>query len=388
MLLVVQLPPLEADRLRVNRIKAAAVSYDSFLQVYSQYGAEKSKSLSYFDRRQLFETRKAEALAHNAQNKSWKKSVNVFSDFTAEELRSRLGYKRVGARWENYGSSFLEKDNSEIERIDTSGLAATTDWRKTLNASNFIHNQGGCGSCWAHAAVAQMEAAGELHSGFQGKLSTDQIIQCTANPNHCGGSGGCQGATSEEGFERAMRYGILTLEQFSSLQSDSHCLENTNSAINVAGIYRLPENSASHLLRAVAQQPVVVSIDAGPIFSYGSGIFAGCGADATVNHAVLAYGYGSESGQDYWLVKNSWGEDWGEHGYFRVLRHGDGEYCGIDKAPKEGVYCDNAPDQIKVCGMCGIYSDSSYAVIGGASKLAAHTNLGAVNLANAMSHAF
>merc|ERR1719189_1102840 len=97
--------------------------------------------------------------------------------------------------------------------------------------------------------------------------------------------------------------------------------------------------------------------------SYGSGVFAGCGVNAIINHAILLMGFGTDTalGQDYWLIRNSWGSAWGEDGYIRLLKHKDGEsYCGVDTKPQDGVGCDGGPPTLPVCGMCGILSDSAY----------------------------
>jgi hypothetical protein len=78
----------------------------------------------------------------------------------------------------------------------------------------------------------------------------------------------------------------------------------------------------------------------------------------------VGYGTDQESGKDYYLIKNSWGDKWGEEGYFRVERFtNDADYCGWDEKPKDGVFCDDAPARVRVCGMCGVTSDSAYPVI-------------------------
>jgi len=64
------------------------------------------------------------------------------------------------------------------------------------------------------------------------------------------------------------------------------------------------------------------------LMNYKSGIFHGCPENVgKMNHAVAVVGYGTEDGLDYWLVKNSWGTDWGEKGFFRIQR--GVKMCGI-----------------------------------------------------------
>merc|ERR1739845_52372 len=75
-----------------------------------------------------------------------------------------------------------------------------------------------------------------------------------------------------------------------------------------------------------------------PFQFYRSGIMNSkdCGTD--VDTPMLAYGYGSENGQDYYLVKNEWGEWWGDKGYIKIANNGAGKgICGIQVQPIRAV---------------------------------------------------
>ena len=132
------------------------------------------------------------------------------------------------------------------------------------------------------------------------------------------------------------------------------------SVASISGYKRLPANDYGSLMKAIATVgPIAISVSAG-WRHYEEGVYDDdCGA--TIDHAVQLVGYGKDKGDEYWLVRNSWGTSWGESGYIRIKRFGEGkEPCGTDTHPSSGTGCDGGPSTMKVCGLCGIMSDSSY----------------------------
>ena len=81
-------------------------------------------------------------------------------------------------------------------------------------------------------------------------------------------------------------------------------------------------------------------------------------------HAVTAVGWGTPKGTDFWLIRNSWGADWGENGYIRLARYGEGkEPCGEDLKTKDGSACGPPyPKSEHVCGESGILSESTFPI--------------------------
>mmetsp|Transcript_82895 Transcript_82895/g.130664 ORF Transcript_82895/g.130664 Transcript_82895/m.130664 type:complete len:393 (-) Transcript_82895:146-1324(-) len=343
------------------QLSLASEVYEAYRKMY---GRGEEDVTMYEQRRQLFEKRQAEVLAHNSLNRSWNITVNHFSDFTDLELRSMLGYKRVGGRWAGDQSSFLEFDEHEDVKheIDTSKLASAVDWRHTMKSASqaWVKDQGACGSCWAAAATTALEMQYERQLGVAKQLSHRHFVDCTPNPGHCGGTGGCHGATGELAYEYARNFGVVS--EYAYSKGQFKCNVADPSSVRLSSFVRLPENSAKHLLHAVATKgPVVVSVEASGLYSYKNGVYAGCQKDATVEHAMVAVGYGHDLGKDYWLLQNSWTPKWGEEGRMRMERHmTPNSWCGTDYDPLKGVGCPGGPTELRVCGMCGIESDSIY----------------------------
>jgi cathepsin L len=110
--------------------------------------------------------------------------------------------------------------------------------------------------------------------------------------------------------------------------------------VRIRGFKNVPTGSEIALMSAIAQQPVSVVVDASQYFQlYGGGVMTGfCGS--SLNHAVLAVGYGTLDGLDYYIVKNSWGIDWGQEGYILLGRgptFGKKGQCGIQLDPSYPV---------------------------------------------------
>lgn len=353
----------------VNEAGAVRISTtdDAYAQFRRQHRA--GNGADFEPRRHIFERRQAEVHSHNAQsNRLWTAAVNRFADFTDEELQALLNFKRSGASPPATAGSFLDLGAPR-------SLPEAIDWQSRTPASSaFLRDQGHCGSCWAVAAVAAIEMHVEVQTGNASRFSTEQVIDCTPNPQHCGGEGGCRGATSELAMEYVAKRGLALETGYPVDGKDDACFDSdVQPVLQLDGFTRVAANQNAQLLQAVATKgPVLVSVAGSPFFKYSSGVFDGCDADAVLNHAVILVGYGTDgdTGAKYWRIRNSWGPHWGEDGYMRILRHSqEGQHCGLDHEPEKGYACDGETEPIEVCGMCGILAH------------AAHPNTVTVNMA-------
>jgi len=234
------------------------------------------------------------------------------------------------------------------------------DWREK-GAVSPVKNQGGCGSCWAFSATETLESHYQIASGKTLLLSPQTFVNCVKNPQQCGGTGGCEGATMELAFNLTVSTGIALESDIPYAGRDETC-KSYNAAVKCTGYVKNPVNSAIGLESALATKgPISITVAAGSWQLYGGGVFHGCSKgflghqDNTLDHGVQAVGYT----KDYWIVRNSWGAGWGEKGFIRIQRATDNQTF-VDKRPADGVACKPVPKTQTVGGECGILFDTSY----------------------------
>ena len=331
----------------------------------------KAGTSEYATHKAIFDKELSRVVAHNKRNASWKENVNHMSAMTADEKQALNGRSEsVAQASAKRMTSQIPQPDSHKMRLSASSLPTDVDWR-TEGVVTAVKDQGHCGSCWAFASTAVIESHVAIASGMLFDLSPQQVAACSPNPNSCGGTGNCQGATSEMAFDYAANSKKGIVESFMYPYTEYYGEESSCKVPAMAsgkgfidGFVQLTENNYDDLMNAVAiQGPIAVSVDASTWHSYESGIFDGCNQEQPdINHAVVLMGYGTDNGQDYWLVRNSWSASFGEAGYIRVARTSSEETrCAVDTTPCDGSACAGTCDTpVTVCGTCGILYDSSY----------------------------
>jgi len=305
-------------------------------------------------RKSLFQSRVTLIKEHNSNPAhTWKMGVNKFADMTLDEQKSFRGF----------ASRMPHLENSLSSPQRAGAIPDSVDWR-TKGIVTPVKDQGSCGSCWAFSTTESVESYTCLNTGSLLTLSPQNVVSCTPNPNQCGGTGGCGGATMELGFTYVANNGIALDKDYPYTATNGKCDETIPKAAKVTGYIKTIENNYTDVIYALASGPLSVTVDASTWSLYSSGIFNGCSfKNIDLDHGVQAVGYGTESGSDYWIVRNSWGVTWGEKGYIRLLRHSDGDttkWCGPDTNPQDGSGCKGGPSTITACGTCGIWYDTSY----------------------------
>ncbi|KAG8043749.1 hypothetical protein GUJ93_ZPchr0458g22853 [Zizania palustris] len=307
-------------------------------RLYAQWMAEHGKNYNAIGeeerRYQVFKDNLRYVDQHNAAADagvhSFRLGLNRFADLTNDEYRAAyLGMKNKPQRDRKVSNRYLAADDE--------ALPESVDWRKKGAVAD-IKDQGGCGSCWAFSAIAAVEGINQIVTGDLIALSEQELVDCDTSYNE-----GCNGGLMDYAFEFIINNGgIDTESDYPYKGSDNRCDVNRKNAkvVSIDGYEDVTPNSEKSLQKAVANQPVSVAIEAGgrAFQLYTSGIFTGtCGT--ALDHGVAAVGYGTENGKDYWIVRNSWGESWGESGYVRLERNikATSGKCGIAVEPSYPV---------------------------------------------------
>jgi KDEL-tailed cysteine endopeptidase len=258
---------------------------------------------------------------------TYKSGLNQFSDLTEEEFLAKYT-----------GFMGIDRKNG-LPHVSNGVVNDDVDWRKK-GAVNAVKDQKQCGSCWAFSAISSFESAWQIHGNQLAAFSEQQLVDCSGDF----GNYGCDGGLMNNAFDYFIKesHGVELSKDYPYTAMDGDCQFDSSKIVGTMSTYHIiDENDCDGLLHAITQQPVSVAIAANAIMSYKSGIFNNPRCGVQLNHGVTAVGYGEENGTEFWIVRNSWGPNWGEQGYIRMFRD------------------DNKSEP----GMCGICLASSYPVI-------------------------
>jgi len=204
------------------------------------------------------------------------------------------------------------------------------DWRDKGISLN-VKDQGRCGACWAFSAVGNIEAQYALKKQQNATFSEQQLVDCDVK----GGNQGCEGGLMDTTFQYIINNGGLVSDSdYPYNAADGTCKFNKNQVkVQLSSFKDISKNENEIKEVLFANGPLSVAVNADPFQFYTGGIFTptttSCDPQG-LNHAVTLIGFGidTKTNKQFWILKNSWGKNWGEKGYIRLAR-GIGA-CGIN----------------------------------------------------------
>ena len=266
---------------------------------------------------------------HNVTEHGYELGVTKFADMNVDQFTLFKGHGcfQTKVKLSTHCTKFVPTS------VD---LPDSVDWRNS-GVVTFVKDQGQhCGSCWSFSATGATEGAWAQKTGELISLSEQQLIDCSTSY----GNQGCNGGLMDSAFEYIIDNGLCSESDipYKAIESDT-CFVCGKSSVSMGSCFDVTPRNQLHLKEAVSKGPVAVAIEAdASIFQlYKKGVISSKNCGTNLDHGVLIVGYGTESdGTMYWLVKNSWGTNWGDDGYVKIARSEsqfDAGICGIALQP-------------------------------------------------------
>ncbi|KAL9346523.1 hypothetical protein Peur_061376 [Populus x canadensis] len=250
--------------------------------------------------------------------------LNKFADLSNEEFREMYLSK--------VKKPIAIEEKRKHRHLQTCDAPSSLDWRNK-GVVTAVKDQGDCGSCWSFSTTGAIEAINAIVTGDLISLSEQELVDCDTTNNY-----GCEGGDMDYAFQWVIGNGGIDTEAdypYTGVDGTCNTAKEEKKVVSIEG-YVDVDPSDSALLCATVQQPISVGMDGSALdFQlYTGGIYDGdCSGDPNdIDHAILIVGYGSENDEDYWIVKNSWGTEWGMEGYFYIRRNTSKPYgvCAIN----------------------------------------------------------
>lgn len=262
---------------------------------------------------------------HDSETTGYSIGITQFADMSAEEFNK---FKGSGCLYKQQKSScgkFSPSSKTVPDSIDWTVEGGVTD----------VKNQGQCGSCWSFSATGAIEGAWFVSTGELVSLSEQQLMDCSTSY----GNMGCNGGLMDGAFEYAIDKGGMCSEEDVPYQGVDGTCSVCTPVVKISACTDVTPNNQLHLKEAVSNGPVSIAIEADTtVFQhYTGGVISSASCGTNLDHGVLIVGYGTDDdGTMWWLVKNSWGDTWGDNGYVKIARtesENDKGVCGIAMQP-------------------------------------------------------
>ncbi|KAI3416658.1 uncharacterized protein J3R85_015212, partial [Psidium guajava] len=318
-----------------NPLLATERRFQIFMRKYDRSYSSREE---YSRRLGIFAANLARAAEHQALDPTAVHGVTPFSDLSPEEFE-RL-YTGVRGGEGGLGSLNGVPPAAAATEEEVNGLPESFDWREK-GAVTEVKKQGSCGSCWAFSTTGAVEGANFIATGKLLNLSEQQLVDCDSTcdlSDKTACDSGCGGGLMTNAYRYLIEAGGLEEESsYPYTGKRGECkFKSDKIAVRVVNFTTIPVDEDQIAVHLVKHGPLAVGLNAVFMQTYIGGVSCPiiCGK-RWVNHGVVLVGYGAKGfsiirfgDRPYWVIKNSWGKRWGEHGYYRLCRgHG---MCGMN----------------------------------------------------------
>ncbi|KAI9200814.1 hypothetical protein LWI28_013546 [Acer negundo] len=280
----------------------------------------------------VFKANLRRAKRHQMLDPSAVHGVTKFSDLKPSEFRRQfLGLNR---------RLRLPADAHKAPLLPTNDLPTDFDWRDH-GAVTGVKDQGSCGSCWSFSTTGALEGAHFLATGELVSLSEQQLVDCDheCDPEEYGAcDSGCNGGLMTSAFEYTLKAGGLEREEdypYTGTDRGGCKFDKTKVVASVSNFSVVSTDEDQIAANLLKNGPLAVGINAVYMQTYIGGVSCPYICGKHLDHGVLLVGYGAAAyapirfkEKPYWIIKNSWGESWGENGYYKICKGRN--VCGVD----------------------------------------------------------
>lgn len=287
----------------------------------------------------VFKKNLIEITRHNRRFKkrleTFEKGITVFADLTKKQFDKKygLGLQNNLNMTSTYGLNSRSPDSINFdmeprnrEQAERRGENVSTDyldWREK-GAVTHVKEQGVCGACWIFSAIGMLEGYNFIKTGQLISLSEQNVVDCFSDET-------CYGGYTWDAILHVKNNGISKETDYPYRKKHTRCKKKVPKIkIDFKGFDFVNETENDLKSSLAKYGPIGVSLYvSGNWRLYKRGVWYEKNCSTLANHSVLLVGYGTENGEDYWLIKNSWGPLWGEDGYIKIARNKEENYCGL-----------------------------------------------------------